>query len=105
MDAATRPVHRQCGCQRRLAIQAEIGSLIAAIGEHQARADREDVAVAVALTSGLSFHFNERFGAFGFGRFERLVRDAAKSPIVRELGSRNQLSAGLGLSYTFNVGR
>jgi outer membrane protein len=60
---------------------------------------------AVALTSGLSFQFNERFGAFGFGRFERLVRDAAKSPIVRELGSRNQLSAGAGLSYTFTIKR
>jgi outer membrane protein len=31
--------------------------------------------------------------------------DAGKSPIVRELGSRNQLSGGLGLSYTFTVKR
>ena len=60
---------------------------------------------AVALASGLSYQFNDRFGMFGFGRYERLVGDAAKSPIVRELGSRNQLSAGIGLSYTFNVDR
>ena len=40
---------------------------------------------------------------FGFARYERLVGDAAKSPIVREFGSRNQLSAGIGLSYTFTV--
>ena len=58
---------------------------------------------AVGLASGLSYQFNDRFGMFGFGRYERLVGDAAKSPIVREFGSRNQLSAGLGLSYTFNV--
>ncbi|MEO6581309.1 MAG: MipA/OmpV family protein [Sphingomicrobium sp.] len=60
---------------------------------------------AVALASGLTYQFSERVGMFGFGRFERLVGDAAKSPIVRELGSRNQLSGGLGLSYTFTVRR
>jgi outer membrane protein len=60
---------------------------------------------AVALSSGMSYQFDNRFGMFGFARLERLVRDAAKSPIVRQLGSRNQLSAGLGLSYTFNISR
>jgi outer membrane protein len=40
---------------------------------------------------------------FGYARFERLVGDAAKSPIIRELGSRNQLSGGIGLNYTFTI--
>ncbi len=60
---------------------------------------------AVALATGLSYQFNPRFGMFGFARYERLVGDAAKSPIVREFGSRNQGSAGLGLNYTFTVRR
>ena len=60
---------------------------------------------SVGLASGLSYQFSPRFGAFGFARYERLIGDAAKSPIVREFGSRNQLSAGLGLSYTFTVKR
>ena len=60
---------------------------------------------AVAAASGLSYQFNPRFGLFGYARYERLVGDAAKSPIVRDLGSRNQLSGGLGLSYTFGVKR
>ena len=60
---------------------------------------------AVAAASGLSYQFSPRFGMFGFARYERLVGDAAKSPIVREYGSRNQLSAGLGLSYTFTISR
>jgi outer membrane protein len=60
---------------------------------------------AVALTSGLSHQFNPRFGMFGFARYERLVGDAGKSPIIREFGSRNQLSGGLGLSYTFTIRR
>jgi MipA family protein len=59
----------------------------------------------VAMASGLSHQFNPRFGMFGFARYERLVGDAAKSPIVREFGSRNQLSAGVGLNYTFTVRR
>ena len=60
---------------------------------------------AVAAASGLTYQFSPRFGMFGYARYERLVGDAAKSPIVRELGSRNQLSGGIGLSYTFNIAR
>ena len=60
---------------------------------------------AVAAASGLSYQFNDRWGAFGFARYERLIGDAADSPIVRDLGSRNQLSGGIGLSYTFTVKR
>lgn len=60
---------------------------------------------AVAVTSGLSYQFTPRWGVFGFARYERLTGDAAKSPIVRELGSRNQLSGGLGLSYAFTIRR
>ena len=60
---------------------------------------------SVALASGASYQFDERWGVFGYGRYERLIGDAAKSPIVRSVGSRNQLSGGLGLSYTFTVKR
>jgi outer membrane protein len=60
---------------------------------------------AVALASGLTYQFSQRWGTFGFARYERLVGDAARSPVVRELGSRNQTSAGIGLSYTFTVRR
>jgi outer membrane protein len=60
---------------------------------------------AIAATSGLSYQFGRDFGMFGFARYERLVGDAAKSPVVRQLGSRNQASAGVGLTYTFTVKR
>ncbi len=59
----------------------------------------------VAAASSISYQFDPRWGLFGYGRYERLVGDAAKSPIIRELGSRNQLSGGLGLSYTFTMKR
>ena len=60
---------------------------------------------AVAVASGLSTQLNSRWGVFGFARYERLVGDAARSPIVREFGSRNQLSGGIGLNYTFTIRR
>ena len=60
---------------------------------------------AVAAASGLSYQLSDRFGLFGFARYERLVGDAADSPIIREFGSRNQLSGGLGLNYTFTIQR
>jgi MipA family protein len=39
-----------------------------------------------------------------FARYDRLLGDARKAPIVRSSGgSANQFSAGLGFSYSFNV--
>lgn len=60
---------------------------------------------SVGLASGLSYQFNRTWGVFGYGRYERLVGDAADSPIIREFGSRDQFSAGIGLSYTFKIRR
>ena len=57
----------------------------------------------VAVASGASYALNNRWGLFGYARYERLVGDAAKSPIIRDLGSRNQMSAGIGLNYTFTL--
>ena len=59
----------------------------------------------VAVASGVTYALNNRWGLFGYARYERLVGDAAKSPIIRELGSRNQLSGGVGLNYTFTIPR
>jgi outer membrane protein len=60
---------------------------------------------AVALASGLSYELSNHWGLFGYARYERLVGDAGKSPIIREFGSRNQLSGGIGLNYTFTIRR
>ena len=40
---------------------------------------------------------------FGYARYERLVGDAGNSPLIRQFGSRDQLSGGVGLTYTFTV--
>jgi MipA family protein len=59
----------------------------------------------VAAASGLSVQLDSRWGLFGYARYERLVGDAARSPIVRQFGSRDQLSGGIGLSYIFTFKR
>jgi outer membrane protein len=58
----------------------------------------------VAAATGARYQLGSGpWGLFGYARYERLVGDAAKSPIVRKFGSRNQYSAGIGLSYVFNI--
>src|SRR5438270_4468579 len=57
----------------------------------------------VGVASGVCYQLNNRWGLFGYARYDRLVGDAAKSPIIREFGSRNQLSGGIGLNYTFTI--
>lgn len=59
----------------------------------------------VGVASGVTYALTSSWGLFGFARYERLVGDAAKSPIVREFGSRNQLSGGAGLNYSFTIRR
>jgi len=57
----------------------------------------------VAAASGLSYQLGGPWGVFGYARYERLVGDAAKSPMIRDFGSRNQFSGGVGLNYTFSI--
>lgn len=45
-----------------------------------------------------------RWGLYGYLGYDRLTGDAARSPVTRRLGSRNQFSGGLALSYTFGRG-
>ncbi len=56
---------------------------------------------SVGAAGSFLYQLNPRWGIMSFAKYDRLVGDAARSPIVRELGSRNQLSGGLALSYTF----
>jgi outer membrane protein len=52
-----------------------------------------------------SYKLNRSLAVQSYARYDRLVGDAAKSPLVlSEAGSRNQYEGGLGLSYSFNTG-
>ena len=56
---------------------------------------------SVGGTAGLTYQFTPRWGVMTFVRYDRLVDDPAKSPLVRKFGSRDQFSGGFGLTYTF----
>lgn len=59
---------------------------------------------AVGATAGGNYQFSRRWGVFGYVKYDRLVSDAADSPFVRRFGSRNQVSGGAALNYTFGKG-
>lgn len=59
---------------------------------------------AVGVVSGLTWRLGRDWGVYGYAGYDRLVGDAARSPIVRDLGARDQFSAGLALFYEFHVG-
>lgn len=58
---------------------------------------------AVGATGGLTYRFDETWSVHSYARYDRLVGDAADSPLVRLYGSRNQFGAGIGIGYSFRV--
>lgn len=60
---------------------------------------------SVGVAAGYHRMLGKRWGVAVYGRYDRLVGDPADSPVTRELGSRNQPSVGLALSYTFGGAR
>jgi outer membrane protein len=59
---------------------------------------------AVGATAGFLTQLSKRFGIYSYAKYDRLVGDAADSPVVRSFGSRDQFSGGLALTYTFGGG-
>jgi len=59
---------------------------------------------AVGGTASFVHKLGRNWGVQAYAGYDRLVRDAADSPIVRGFGSRDQFSGGAGLFLEFNVG-
>lgn len=60
---------------------------------------------SVGVTAGYHRMIGKNWGVAVYGRYDRLVGDAADSPVARQLGSRSQPSGGVALSYTFGGDR
>lgn len=58
---------------------------------------------AVGAAAGLTYRLGRNWGLQGYVGYDRLIGDAADSPIVRSFGSRDQFSGGLGLFFEFSV--
>jgi outer membrane protein len=59
---------------------------------------------AVGAMAGLTYKLGRNWGMRSYVAYDRLMRDASDSPIVRSFGSRDQFSGGAGLFLEFNVG-
>ena len=59
---------------------------------------------AVGATAGALRQLTPHWGVSAYAKYDRLVGDPGRSPVVRAFGSRSQPSAGLALSYTFGAG-
>lgn len=59
---------------------------------------------AYGATASFLTQFGPRWGIYTYAKYDRLVGDAADSPLVVQIGSRDQLAGGIGLSYTFGRG-
>ena len=58
---------------------------------------------SVGLGAALSYDWSEQWRTTVFDRFDRLVGDAAHSPITRRLGAADQVTAGVGVTYSFRT--
>jgi MipA family protein len=74
------------------------GSAASGLASYNAGAGFRDV--GLGLTA--NYNLTGNLSLFALGRYNRIVGDAAKSPIVRDRGSANQFLAGAGLIYYFN---
>ena len=59
----------------------------------------------IGAVAGLTHKLGRNWGLQGYVGYDRLVGDAADSPIVRAFGSRDQFSGGAGLFFEFNIWR
>ena len=59
---------------------------------------------AYGATASAITQFSPRWGLSAYAKYDRLTGDAADSPIVLTYGSRDQISFGAGLTYTFGRG-
>ncbi len=56
---------------------------------------------SAGLASSLTYDVSKAWQTTLYGGYDRLVGDAARSPLVRKIGSPDQFKAGLTLSYSF----
>jgi outer membrane scaffolding protein for murein synthesis (MipA/OmpV family) len=56
---------------------------------------------AVGATASFVTQLTPRWGIYAYAKYDRLIEDAADSPLVLAFGSRDQFSGGAALTYTF----
>ncbi|SDR57398.1 outer membrane protein [Rhizobiales bacterium GAS191] len=65
--------------------------------------DAKGGAHSVGAGAQLRYQFDPQWEVHSYVEYERLLGGAAKSPLVTGRGSRNQVTIGIGASYSFDV--
>ena len=58
--------------------------------------------VSAGVLGAVTYKWNETWATTGYVGYNRLVDDASRSPIPRFIGSRDQITIGASVSYSFN---
>jgi outer membrane scaffolding protein for murein synthesis (MipA/OmpV family) len=58
---------------------------------------------SLGLAGSATFQFNPQWALTGYARWDRLIGDAADSPIVTQTGSANQWTFGAIVAYSFDI--
>ena len=61
-------------------------------------------AKTAGLATALSYELTPQWTTTAYARYDRIVGNASRSPIVRYPGQRDQLTLGVGATYSFKVG-
>jgi outer membrane scaffolding protein for murein synthesis (MipA/OmpV family) len=64
--------------------------------------DARGGAHSVGFGSQISYRFNPQWEVHAYVEYQKLLGDAADSPLVKLRGSSNQITVGLGASYSFD---
>ncbi|GAU83164.1 MipA/OmpV family protein [Bosea sp. BIWAKO-01] len=59
---------------------------------------------SAGLAAALEYAWSEVWKTTAYARYDRLLQEAARSPIVRTIGQRDQFSFGLSTTYSFKIG-
>ncbi|HEV2080083.1 MAG TPA: MipA/OmpV family protein [Allosphingosinicella sp.] len=105
----TQPLHFSIGPRARFADGRYMRAFFAIDAEQSAATglplhDADGGLHSVGALGSMKYRTSSPWGAQGFVRYDRLLGDAADSPLVRSSeGSRNQFQLGLGLTYSFGL--
>lgn len=58
--------------------------------------------LSAGVLGAVTYNWNETWSTTGYGGYNRLLDDAASSPITRRIGSVDQFIVGASASYSFN---
>ncbi len=58
---------------------------------------------SAGATASLGYDWSEAWQTLGYIRYDRLIASASRSPIVRRIGTPNELTVAIGAIYSFRV--